>query len=76
MLFRSEGVQHADQAESGQQKNQRMAKRQVVVDGTGEHRGQRDGIDHPGARRQDENTPLIQAKRTTAIALPAKQALL
>jgi hypothetical protein len=68
-------VDHANQAQPGEQKNQRMAQRQVVVDGAGEHRNQGEGKDHPGARRQNENAPLGQTKRSSAVALPAKQVL-
>ena len=57
----AEGMHHADEREAGEQEDEGMAERQVVVDGTGQHGQQGGGKEQAGPRRQDEDAPLRQA---------------
>jgi hypothetical protein len=69
----AKGVHHADDAQPGEQENQRVAERQVVVDGAEQHDDQASAKSRPPRVGQDENAPLAQAQGRGAVALPAKQ---
>ena len=57
-------VHHADQAERGEQEDQRMSQRQVVVDGTDEQRQENDGKQQSAAVGQDvDGAPAERARR-------------
>src|SRR3990167_3024582 len=72
----AKGMDHADDAEPGEQEDQRMAERQVVVDGADQHQEQRRREQQTAARRDDENPALAEAQGRRAVAAPAKQVLL
>jgi hypothetical protein len=69
-------MHHADDAQPGEQENQRVAERQGVVDGPEQHDDQGQRKKQPAARRDNENAPLPQTQGRGAVALPAKQLLL
>ena len=57
-------VHHADQAECGEQEDQRMSQRQVVVDGTDEQRQENGGKQQSAAVGQDvDGAPAERARR-------------
>jgi hypothetical protein len=58
-----EGMHHGHDAQAGEQKNQRVAETQVVVDGADEHHHQDDGKEDAGARRDDEDAALAEDDR-------------
>jgi hypothetical protein len=72
----AEGVDHAGYAEPGEQENQRVTEREVVVDGTEQHDDQGQCEQQPAARRHDEDAALAEAQRCCSVAAPAKKKLL
>ena len=52
------GMHHGHDAQAGEEKDQRVAETQVVVDGPDEHDHQDQGEEEAGARRDDEDAPL------------------
>jgi hypothetical protein len=57
------GMHHGHDAQAGEEKDQRVAETQVVVDGPDEHDHQDQGEEEAGARRDDEDAPLAEDDR-------------
>ena len=71
----AEGMHHRHQPKPAEQKNQRMAQAEVVVDGTDQHQAKDDGEQQAGFAWNDENPALGEDNRQLLIAAKTEQPL-